>query len=110
MRLDAEEKRGREETFDAAAALEAKPEGPTRVQPGDLWKLGDHRLLCGDCIDPTNWARLMQGEIAQAVVTDPPYAVGYCGGRAAQEERISARRRGVDQPADAYWDEMTPAA
>jgi len=45
---------------------------------------------------------------AQAVVTDPPYAVQYVGGRAAQQERIAKARRGVDQPSDAYWDDMTP--
>ena len=42
------------------------------------------------------------------MVTDPPYAVNYVGGRAAQEERIGAPRRGEEQPSDAYWDEMTP--
>ena len=55
-RLDLAEKQGREEIFDAAAALEAEPEGPTRVQPGEVWQLGKHRLLCGDCTDPANWA------------------------------------------------------
>jgi len=105
-RLEAEANSGRDETWEPSEEL---PEGPTRVQPGDFWKLGDHRLLCGDCTDPANWARLMGGEIAQAIVTDPPYAVNYVGGRAAQEERISTHRRGVDQPADMYWDEMTPA-
>jgi len=104
-RLEAAEKSGREETWEPPDAL---PEGPTRVQPGEVWQLGKHRLLCGDCTDPANWERLMQGEVAQAIVTDPPYAVNYTGGRAAQEERIGAQRRGVEQPSDAYWDEMTP--
>lgn len=109
-RLEAEANAGREESFDAAAAMaEAEQQsGPTRVQPGDLWQLGRHRLLCGDCTLPENWERLMAGEVAQAVVTDPPYAVNYVGGRAAQEERIGAQRRGVEQPSDAYWDELTP--
>jgi DNA modification methylase len=107
-KLGIEDAQSREETFDAAAAMEAQPEGPTRVQPGEMWQLGRHRLLCGDATDPANWERLLGGELAQAVVTDPPYAVNYVGGRAAQEERISAHRRGADQPADAYWDEMTP--
>jgi len=102
----------KEETFDAAQALadaeEAK--GPTRVQPGDIWQLGPHRLLCGDCTAPENWERLMAGAIAHAVITDPPYAVGYVGGRAAQEERIAKARRGVDQPSDIYWDKLTPEA
>jgi len=116
LRLEAEEKRGKEETFDVAAALEAEPEGPTRVQPGELWQLGRHRLLCGDATDPANWERLMAlqtdggqaGELAQAVITDPPYGINYVGGRAAQEERIGAARRGVEAPSDAYWDDLTP--
>ena len=111
-RLDAEDKRGREEIFDAEEAMADAEEstGPTRVQPGDIWQLGPHRLLCGDCTVPENWERLMAGELAQAVITDPPYAVNYCGGRAAQEERIAKARRGVDEPSDAYWDELTPTA
>ena len=104
-RLEAEANSGREETWEPPEEL---PEGPTRVQPGEIWQLGKHRLLCGDCTLPENWERLMAGEVAQAIVTDPPYAVNYVGGRAAQEERIGAQRRGVDQPSDAYWDELTP--
>jgi len=107
-KLEMEDAQRRDETFDAGAAMQAEPEGPTRVQPGQVWALGRHRILSGDCTVPENWERLMAGEIAQAVVTDPPYAVGYVGGRAAQEERISAHRRGVGQPADTYWDQMTP--
>ena len=96
-RLDAEDKRGREEVFDPEQAMADAEEaaGPTRVQPGELWQLGPHRLLCGDCTVPENWGRLMDGAIAQAVVTDPPYGVNYCGGRAAQQERIAKARRGA---------------
>jgi DNA modification methylase len=110
LRLDSQEKQGREETFDTEAALlEAdQQQGPTRVQPGEMWQLGRHRLLCGDATNRENWQRLMAGEIAQAIVTDPPYAINYLGGRAAQEERIGARRRGVEgQEGDAYWDDLT---
>jgi DNA modification methylase len=110
LRLDSQEKQGREETFDAEGAMaEADGQsGPTRVQPGELWQLGRHRLLCGDATDPANWQRLMGGEVAQAVITDPPYAIGYVGGRAAQKERIGARRRGAEgQEGDAYWDDLT---
>ncbi len=110
LRLEAEEKGGREETFDADQAMaEAEAQqGPTRVQPGELWQLGRHRLMCGDSTDPANWERLMAGEVAHAICTDPPYAINYLGGRAAQEERISAKRRGVEgQEGDAYWDDLT---
>jgi DNA modification methylase len=100
---------------DEAATTEAMEQaeqamGPTRMQPGEIWQLGRHRLLCGDCTVAANWERLMDGRLAQAIVTDPPYGVNYVGGRAAQEERIARARRGVDAPSDAYWDELTPEA
>jgi len=110
----------REESFDAEEAMAHAEEatGPTRVQLGEVWQLGPHRLLCGDATDASAWDRLMDGKacpepgrrVAHAVVTDPPYAVHYVGGRAAQEERIAKARRGVDEPSDAYWDELTPQA
>jgi len=110
--LERDQRSEEQETFDAEAAiLEAQQAtGPTRVQAGEVWELGPHRLLCGDATDLSSWERLMAGKRAQAVVTDPPYAVSYVGGRAAQEERIAKARRGIDQPSDAYWDNMTPEA
>jgi DNA modification methylase len=101
-----------EESFDVAAQMlrAQQSPAPTRVQRGDLWQLGKHRLLCADCTDPAAWERLMSGKRARAVVTDPPYGVGYVGGRAAQQQRIAKARRGVEQPSDAYWDELTPEA
>jgi DNA modification methylase len=47
----------------------------TRTQKGDLWKLGDHYLLCGDSTNKADIDRLMQGNIADMVMTDPPYNV-----------------------------------
>jgi len=99
-----------EESFDAEQAMAEAEEraGPTRVHPGEVWQLGRHRLLCGDATDPANWQQLMAGEAAHAIVTDPPYGINYVGGRAAQEERISAKRRGAKgQESDAYWDDLT---
>lgn len=57
--------------------FDATPEdGPTRTQVGELWVIGGkHRLLVGDCTDPANVARLMGGERAQAIITDPPYGI-----------------------------------
>lgn len=51
--------------------------GPTRTQLGDLWQLGEHRLLVGDCTVAENVARLMNGERVEMMVTDPPYGVEY---------------------------------
>jgi DNA modification methylase len=47
------------------------------VQPGDLWQIGDHRLICGDCTDAATVARVMGGERADMVFTDPPYGIEY---------------------------------
>lgn len=49
----------------------------TICQKGDLWKLGEHRLLCGDSTVLTDVEKLMQGEKADMAFTDPPYGVGF---------------------------------
>lgn len=49
------------------------------VQPGDVWLLGRHRLMCGDATDSTDVARLMDGKKANLVLTDPPYNVDFQG-------------------------------
>lgn len=55
---------------------EVPEDAPTRCNPGDLWQLGDHRLLCGDSTKSEDVERLMAGEKANACVTDPPYGIG----------------------------------
>jgi DNA modification methylase len=45
------------------------------VETGQLWRLGEHRLICGDCTDADVVARVMDGEKALLMVTDPPYGV-----------------------------------
>lgn len=47
------------------------------VRLGDLWACGDHRILCGDSTSTADIDRLMMGEKADLVVTDPPYGVSY---------------------------------
>lgn len=49
---------------------------------GDLWLLGRHRLLCGDATNPADIASLMDGRLADQLLTDPPYNVAYEGGTA----------------------------
>ena len=88
--LDAREKRERHETFDLDAAIEAATREP-RTKPGDLWILGEHRLLAGDATRSDDVARALVGRQADIGVTDPPYAVAYRGGNGPS----TARRRPI---------------
>lgn len=45
------------------------------VQPGQVWQLGPHRLACGDCNDPELMYELLQGEMPDVILTDPPYGM-----------------------------------
>jgi DNA modification methylase len=59
------------------AAPELPPEAVT--EPGELVELGPHRLLCADARDPEQLQRLLAGELAEVLWTDPPYGVDYVG-------------------------------
>lgn len=66
-----EEKEAEEDDFSEEEAKQA--EACTKL--GDIWQLGKHRLMCGDSTDADSVARLMNGEKADMVFTDPPYGV-----------------------------------
>lgn len=65
----------KDDDFDVDAELEKPPV----TKSGDLWLLGNHRLLCGDSTREESYALLMNGKKANLVVTDPPYNVNYQG-------------------------------
>ena len=52
----------------------------SRVVLGDIWKLGEHRIMCGDSTSSDDVDKLMNGEKADMLFTDPPYGVDYEGG------------------------------
>jgi len=52
---------------------------PAISRPGDLWRIGNHRLLCGDSLNKSDYAKLLGSTSAQMVFTDPPYNVTIAG-------------------------------
>ena len=64
-----------DDDFDVDAELEK----PCITKNGDIWLLGDHRLVCGDSTKADTYTALMDGKAANLVVTDPPYNVNYEG-------------------------------
>ena len=64
---------------DRADTLPAVVAGPPVTRRGDLWRIGRHWLICGDATEPDTYTRLLAGETAQMVFTDPPYNVPVDG-------------------------------
>lgn len=70
-----------EETHDTGAALD-EAEGEAYVpftKAGQIWQLGNHRLMCGDCTSEGDVALMMNEEDVEVLWTDPPYGVSYVG-------------------------------
>lgn len=63
----------KDDDFDLSTALEKA----SFVEPGDVWTVGRHRLLCGDATSAEDVAKLMGGSRANLIVTDPPYGVSF---------------------------------
>jgi len=66
------------------------PEAPEEPisKLGDIWKLGNHRVMCGDSIDYENVHKLMNNKIADLVNTDPPYGVNYQSNMRTKSEKF----------------------
>lgn len=64
--------------------------GPSVVRPGELWRLGEHRLLCGSSLESGSYVQLLGHERAAMVFTDPPYNVpisGHVSGKGRRKHR-----------------------
>jgi len=105
--LEARERRDRPETFDLDAALEAATRQP-RSEPGDLWALGEHRLLCGDATAAADVERLLAGARPSMVFTDPPYNVSL-GDHGGQGRGRRRRRIANDSMEPAVWEAFVRA-
>jgi len=68
-----------DEVFECNTDADEVPEPPEVAvsATGDLWCLGDHRLLCGDATNADDLTRLMAGKQADLIFTDPPYGISY---------------------------------
>lgn len=84
-------KKVKEDDFDVDGELEK----PAFSRSGDIWFLGDHRVICGDATLPETYARLMDGKKANLVLTDPPYNVNV--------EETAGKIKNDNMPDDKFY-------
>lgn len=95
---------------DELDAIEEPPANPvTRV--GDLWQLGDHRLICGNALEEDTYKELLGDERCQAVLTDPPYNVEIGGnvsglGKKTHDEFVMASGEMSDEEFQSFLDRV----
>jgi len=80
------------------------PEGgiETDIVLGDLFEIGEHRLLCGDSTDSELIEKLLQGKKPDLLLTDPPYGIGYAGSMQLGQEKHGWKQY------EGGWDESKP--
>lgn len=88
-------------------------DGPTVSRLGDLWLLNENRVLCADARDPESYARLMDGEKAQLIATDPPYncpVAGHITSSGKHREFVTASGEMTAEEFQAFLDVVFGAA
>ena len=86
------------------------PEDPI-TKPGDLWILGNHRLLCGDSTNPQHLERLMDGATAGLLLTDPPYGINISANPVRQKhQKKNWDAEPIDDSTLAYLNQLAPAS
>ena len=77
---------------------------------GDLWKLGDHRLLCGDSTKKENIDLLLDGNIVELLLTDPPYGIDY-GNQLVKGNQFKDKtnKHGWKNYGNPEWDKEIPS-
>jgi DNA modification methylase len=101
---------GEETTVDGQTDDDAVPEVPVMPisRPGDVWELGNHRLVCGDATDPASYEALMADAQADMVFTDPPYNVDYAN---SAKDKMRGKDRPIlnDNLGDGFYDFLLAA-
>ena len=101
---------GEETTVDGQTDDDAVPEVPVTPisRPGDVWELGNHRLVCGDATDPKSYELLMADAQANMVFTDPPYNVDYAN---SAKDKMRGKDRPIlnDNLGDGFYDFLLAA-
>jgi DNA modification methylase len=101
---------GEETTVDGQTDDDAVPEvSATPIsRPGDVWELGNHRLVCGDATDPKSYELLMADARANMVFTDPPYNVDYAN---SAKDKMRGKDRPIlnDNLGDGFYDFLLAA-
>ena len=101
---------GEETTVDGNTEDDAIPEvSATPIsRPGDVWELGNHRLVCGDATDPKSYELLMADAKADMVFTDPPYNVDYAN---SAKDKMRGKDRPIlnDNLGDGFYDFLLAA-
>lgn len=90
--LDLEAEEAKEIVEDEAPEVDDKGEPIAKL--GDIWQLGRHRLMCGDSTSVEDVEKLMDGELADLLITDPPYNVAL--GMGESKEVARKRKRRID--------------
>jgi len=101
---------GEETTIDGQTDDDAVPEvSATPIsRPGDVWELGNHRLVCGDATDPKSYELLMADAKADMIFTDPPYNVDYAN---SAKDKMRGKDRPIlnDNLGDGFYDFLLAA-
>lgn len=98
-----------EEEFERENAVPGGAENEYNVEEGDVWKLGEHRLMCGSSTDYEAVQTLFGSEIPNLMVTDPPYGVEYEAGWRAEAKGVKKTKReeqsSIQNDDKADWEE-----
>ena len=81
----------------------------SKVKRGDIWQLGEHRLMCGDSTSSDDVSKLMNGEKAELLLTDPPYGIDYGNQLIKGEEyKDKTNKHGWRNFGNPEWDKSKP--